>query len=158
LRALFEVYPDARIVRTHRDPCRTLASAISLMGTLKWMRCNQVDMSAAPSLLAFGYAYIFEQELAQRSSGVLPDERFIDVQFADVVGDPVGAVGQVYEELGWVFDAAARDRVAAYARNKPKGSCGVHRYSLEEVGLDSRVVREQFAFYLDHYGVPEEPG
>jgi len=38
--ALFDVHPDAQVIRTHRDPCKTLASAISPMGTIKWMRCN----------------------------------------------------------------------------------------------------------------------
>jgi hypothetical protein len=157
LRALFDVYPDARIVRTHRDPRKTLASAISLLGTLKWMRCNRVDMSAAPALLAFGYGYIYEQEIAQRESGVLPDDRFIDVQFADIVADPAGTVARVYERLGWAWGSEARDRVAAYARSKPRASRGVHRYSLEQVGLVASEVREQFAFYREHYDIPEEP-
>jgi hypothetical protein len=60
LPSLFDVYPDARIIRTHRDPLKTTASSISLIGTLKWMRCNEVDMSRAPAMLAFGYAYIYQ--------------------------------------------------------------------------------------------------
>ena len=52
-------------------------------------------MSAAPTRLAFGYQYIYQQEIAERASGVLPDERFIDVQFADIVADPVATVGRV---------------------------------------------------------------
>ena len=31
---------------------------------------------------------------------MLPDDRFIDVHFADVVKDPVGIVRHVYEKLG----------------------------------------------------------
>jgi len=157
LRALFDVYPDARIVRTHRDPRKTLASAISLMGTLKWMRCSEVDMSQAPALLAFGYSYIYQQELEQRASGLLPDDRFIDVQFADLVRDPVGTVAGVYRDLGWEFTRDARSRVAEYAARKPKGSRGVHRYSLDEIGLDADEERERFGFYLARYGIPEEP-
>jgi hypothetical protein len=158
LRALFDVYPDARIVRTHRDPRRTLASAISLMGTLKWMRCSEVDMSSAPALLAFGYAYVYQQEIEQRESGQLPSDRFIDVQFADLVSDPVGTVAEVYRELGWSFTDDTRSRVAEYAAHKPKGSRGAHRYSLDEIGLDSDEELERFRFYLERYGIPEEAG
>jgi len=156
LRALFDVYPDARIVRTHRDPLKTLPSAISLMGTLKWMRCNQVDMSRAPVLLAFGYAYIYRKEIEQRASGVLPDDRFVDVQFSELLRDPVGTVGAVYRKLDWPFTDDVRARVAAYAASKPRGSRGVHRYSLDEVGLDAEEERERFRFYLEQYGVPDE--
>jgi hypothetical protein len=156
LRALFDVYPDARIVRTHRDPRKTLASAISLMGTLKWMRCNEVDMSRAPALLAFGYAYIYQQEIEQRASGALPDERFIDVQFSELVRDPVATVEEVYRRLDWPFPDGVRRCVADYAASKPKGSRGAHRYSLEEIGLDPEEERERYRFYLEHFGVASE--
>jgi hypothetical protein len=156
LHALFDVYPDARIVRTHRDPRKTLASAISLMGTLKWMRCNTVDMSRAPALLAFGYAYIYRQEMEARASGALPDDRFVDVQFSELVRDPVATVGDVYRRLDWPFTDDARRRVADYAASKPRGSRGAHRYSLDEVGLDSEAERERFRFYLERYRIPDE--
>jgi hypothetical protein len=127
------------------------------MGTLKWMRCNQVDMSRAPALLAFGYAYIYRQEIEQRAAGILLDDRFVDVQFADLVRDPVGTIEAVYRNLGWPFTDDVRTRVTAYAASRPKGSRGEHRYSLDEVGLDAEEERERFRFYLERYDVPEEP-
>jgi hypothetical protein len=126
------------------------------MGTLKWMRCHSVDMSIAPPLLAFGYAYIYQQEIEQRASGVLPDDRFVDVQFQDLVSDPVGTVESVYRALGWPFNDDVRERVGSYALQKPKGSRGVHRYSLAEIGLDADAERERFRFYLEQYDVREE--
>lgn len=156
LRELFDVYPDARIIRTHRDPLKTLPSAISLMGTIKWIRCENVDMSAAPALVPGGFAYIFQKEIEWRQSGALPDDRFVDVHFDDVVRDPVGTVGQVYERLGWEYTDDAKQRIDDYAKSKPKGSKGEHRYSLSEVGLDAAAERERFAFYTKHYVVREE--
>jgi len=155
--ALFDVYPDARIVRTHRDPLRTLPSAISLLGTLKWMRCRRVDMSRATAALAAGYAYLYRREIEQRARGTLPDDRFVDVQFDALVRDPVATVENVYQRLGWPFTDAVRRRVADYASSKPRGVHGVHRYSLAEVGLDAADERRRYAFYTDHYGIPEEP-
>ncbi len=151
--ALFDVYPDARIIRTHRDPLRTLPSTISLMGTLKWMRTSEVDMSQAPGLLASGFAYIYELEIEQRESGTLPGDRFIDVRFEDLVRDPVTTLERVYEELGWTFGDETRTRVTDYAAKKPKDARGVHRYSLGEVGLDADEERKRFRFYCDRYGV-----
>ena len=40
LRALFAVYPDARVVQIHRDPLKTVPSTISLMGTIRSMRSD----------------------------------------------------------------------------------------------------------------------
>ncbi len=156
MRTLFDVYPDARIIRTHRDPLKTLPSAISLMGTLKWMRCARVDMTSAPALLAAGYAYVYQREIEQRAKGVLPDARFVDVQFTDLVRDPERTIADVYERFGWAFDEGVRDRIAAYAAAKPKGSRGAHRYDLAEIGLDAAAERERFRAYTAHYGVAEE--
>jgi len=156
LPALLAVYPDARIVRTHRDPLKTLPSAVSLLGTLKWMRCERVDMERVPLLMALGYAGLYRQEIDRRASGELPDDRFIDVTFDRLVADPAGAVGRVYEQLGWPFDDSVRARVAAYADAKPKDSRGPHRYSLEAVGLERSALREHFAFYMERFGIAEE--
>lgn len=156
LRALFDVYPDARIVRTHRDPLKTLPSALNLMGTLKWMRCEEVDMGPPTKHLPAGFAALYQDEIAARASGELPNERFVDVHFDRLVRDPVGTVGDVYAALGWPFEAGAAEAVAEFARGKPKGARGEHRYSLEDVGLDAARERERFRFYGDHYGVQNE--
>jgi hypothetical protein len=156
MKALFDVYPDALIVRTHRDPLKTLASSLSLMGTLKWMRCNEVDMSKVPAQLAFGYAYVYQREIEQRANGELPDSQFIDVNFEDIVRDPVTTLESVYSKLGWSIDDDIRERVGTYAKNKPKGSRGAHAYSLEDTGLDADEERERYRFYMEQYGVPVE--
>jgi hypothetical protein len=153
MRTLFDVYPDARIIRTHRDPLKTLPSAISLMGTLKWMRTNQVDMSQVPAQLAYGYAFIYQQEIEQRESGALPDDRFIDVRFDDIVRDPLKTLETVYTDLGWRFGAETRRRFSEYAAKNAKGARGAHRYQLEEAGFDADHERERFRFYSDRYGV-----
>ena len=155
LRTLFAVYPDTKIIRTHRDPLETLPSAVSLMGTLKWMRCRDVDMSQAPAQLTSGYAYLYQREIEQRAAGELPDARFVDVHFDALVRDPVATIEGVYGRLGWSFTEEARSAVSRYAASKPKGSRGVHRYSLDEIGLDGREERERFRFYTEHYGVTE---
>jgi hypothetical protein len=156
LQALFDVYPDARVVRTHRDPLRTLASSLSLMGTLKWMRCNEVDMSKVPGQLAFGYAYVYQREMEQRASGELPDAQFIDVQFEDIVKEPVATIEGVYAKLGWPIDDTVRTAIGDYAKNKPKGSRGAHAYSLAESGLDAGAERERYRFYMERYGIKSE--
>jgi len=156
LRTLFAVYPDARIVRTHRDPLKTLPSAIDLMGTLKWMRCSQVDMSAAAKMMPAAYAYIYGKEIEHRASGVLPDAQFVDVQFDDIVREPVATAEAVYRRLDWPFTEDVAGRIGEYAAAKPKGSRGEHRYSLEDAGLDAATERERFRFYTAHYGVREE--
>jgi hypothetical protein len=156
LRTLFDVYPDARIIRTHRDPLKTLPSAINLMGTLKWMRCEAVEMSGAAAMMPPGYAYIYQKEIEWRADGTLPDDRFIDVHFHDLVRDPAGTVEAVYRRLGWPFGEDLQREIVDYVARKPKDARGKHRYSLADVGLAGDEERERFRFYTGHYGVAEE--
>ena len=61
--------------------------------------------------------------------------------------------------LGMGSASAARGRSAGftdYVAKKPKGSRGVHRYSLADIGLDAAEERQRFADYTAHYGVREE--
>ena len=156
LRALFSVYPETRIIQTHRDPLKTIPSALSLMGTLKWMRCEESDPAAGAEASAAGYAYIYRRQIEWRASGELPDDCFVDVRYADLLRDPGAAVEAIYDALGWRFTPALRDAVVGYIAKKPRGSHGVHHYSLAEMGLDAAVERKRFAFYCDHFGVAEE--
>src|SRR5204862_2369895 len=47
LPALFAEYPDARVIHTHRDPRKFLASLVSTLSALRFMRSDTVDV---PSL------------------------------------------------------------------------------------------------------------
>ena len=156
LRALFDVYPEARIVFTHRDPLKTIPSALSLMCTLKWMRCERSDPAAGAQTTAAGYAFVYRRLIEQRASGALPDDRFVDVRYADLVADPGAALERIYAASGWRFTPELRRAAVDYVKRKPRGAHGVHHYSLAEMGLDADAERKRFAFYCQHYGVAEE--
>lgn len=113
-------------------------------------------MSAASRILPVGYAYLYQREIEERAAGTLPDERFVDVHFADLVRDPVATVRGVYEKLEWRFSESLGERIADYVAHKPKDSRGPHRYSMSEVGIDAGKERERFRFYMEHHDVTEE--
>jgi len=156
LPALFDVYPEARVIQTHRDPLKTLPSALSLMATLKWMRCEQVPLEQLGPRTALGYEHIYRGEIEQRASGALPDERFVDVRYHDLLADPAGTVRGIYERLDWPLPPDLEQRVASYVAGKPRGSRGAHRYALADWELDPAAERARFAFYREHFGVPAE--
>jgi len=156
LDALFDVYPEAQVIRIHRDPLKTLPSTISLLGTLKWMRCERVDLSAAARALPAGSERMFRREIEQRASGALPDERFVDLRFHDLMRDPLAAIEALYERLGWELSPESRRAMAGYVAAKPRGAHGVHRYDARALGLDPDDLRRRFRFYCERFDVPEE--
>ena len=121
LRTLLDVYPDARIVQIHRDPLKTVPSTLSLLGTLKWIRCNRTDIGASAPLLPVGFARMLDRVIADRATGRLPDDQFVDVRYADLMNDPGSTVATIYERLGSNVDDDVRRHVREHDRAEAEG-------------------------------------
>ena len=156
LPALFAVYPDARVVFTHRDPAKTVPSTASLMATLRRMRRDHVDANAIAKLLVRGVAMGLEKMMAERASGATPDGQFVDLRYADLMRDPLAAVRAVYDRLDMTLPDDIADRMRAYLAAKPRGKHGEHRYRLEDFGLDRERLRRGYAAYCARFDVPAE--
>jgi len=156
LRTLFEVYPDARVLQIHRDPLKTVPSTISLMGTIRSMRCEHVDVDALVPWISMGYGYMLDDTIDARAIGELPDGQFVDVLYADLMADPVSTIRGIYHRLDIDFPPSVAAAVTDHVVARPRGSRGVHQYSLADTGLDPAVERERFRRYQLQYGVPDE--
>jgi hypothetical protein len=77
LPTLFATYPDARVVQTHRDPLKCMASATNLLGCLYWMRSDKAFDSSAFEDLIMGSATAsrLANVMRQREEGVVPAAR-----------------------------------------------------------------------------------
>jgi hypothetical protein len=71
-------------------------------------------------------------------------DRFVDVRFRDVVGDPVERAAWVMTELGLPAD---RDSFAAYMERNRAQRHGSHTYTAEDFGLSVADLKKDFAFY-----------
>jgi hypothetical protein len=154
LEALNAVYPDAPLVLLHRDPTVLCASACSLISTLTgtFSDADHIAYIAAhwTQLLATSIERIEAFRLAH------PEHEIIDVQYAELVGDPLRTVETVYGACDRVLDDQARAAIAAGINASPKGRFGTHGYQLEEFGLLADAIRDRFAGYIERYDVPAE--
>lgn len=156
LPALFSIYPDARVVLTHRDPARTVPSTISLMATLRHMRRDDVDVDRLAAQLADGMALGLDAVMHWRAQGEVPDDRFYDLRYADLMADPVGALRRLYASWDRELDDATAQRVERYLAARPREQHGPHRYDLSTFGIDADALRARYARYRAQYDVPEE--
>jgi hypothetical protein len=154
LDALLEVFPDALIIQTHRDPVRVIPSVCSLN------RGFRQDLSAHLDLRQLGREQleIWEQgilgALAVRERA--DPARFVDVQYPELLADPLGVVAGLYARLGLELRASARSRMRDWLQAHPHGGHGAHHYTLEQFGLDPDEIRERFAAYQTRCGVEPE--
>ncbi len=153
---LFAEYPDARVVHTHRDPNKFIASLVSLLAVLRFTRSDHVDVAALGPMMELTYQMFLEQVVAERSDGTIPNERVVDSHFLDLMADPVAALHKIYDGLEVAWPAGHDDVVSRYLAEKPKGKHGTHAYTYADVGLDEDHVRATFEGYVAAYGITLE--
>jgi hypothetical protein len=152
----FAHYPDAHVILTHRDPLKVLPSMVSLIATLRWQRSDDVDVDAVVEMATRGTALLLDFVTSMRAQGRMPDDRIIDVRYADLVRDPWTTIRAIYARLGRELTREAETHMREYLAAKPKDRAGAHAYSFDDTGLDRDETRARFAAYMARYAVPEE--
>lgn len=152
LDALTSIYPDAQLVMTHRDPVEVVGSACSLLKAVRPMFSDHVDLKAIGESLLETFDKMIERNLAFRNKHGW--EAIYDIQYADVMRDPIGEVGKLYERFGEPLSEAALTAMQSYMTNNPRGKHGRHSYSLEEYGLTKEHVRARYKDYCERFAIP----
>jgi Sulfotransferase family len=155
LDTLLQVYPDARIVQTHRDPIVCMASTTSLMGTLYSMRSDQPFNAQLFDniIMGEGTAQRLEHVIKQREEGIVPAANITDSRYQDLMDDPLACIAGIYAHFGMVLSNSARLRMQEYLRGKPRGKFGQHSYAVDQNRARDR---RYFKRYQDLYDVPDE--
>ncbi|MDH3211293.1 MAG: sulfotransferase [Myxococcales bacterium] len=157
---LLEVYPDARIVHTHRDPVAAMPSLASLSCSLRGIGSDAVD----PRFVGRQQVELWEAHLrrAMRARDRSRDraQQFFDVQCEDVARSPIEVIERIYAHFDIPFRDEARERMRAFLAANPRGQHGPHRYCLEDFGLDHATERARFADYCERFEIPTraDPG
>jgi hypothetical protein len=153
---LFDTYPDARIVMTHRDPLKLIASHASLVAMACSMGSDAVDRNEIGGEWSRSWENAMRKGIAFRESGAVDESRFFDMHFAELVADPVAMVSRIYGRFGLALGSEAEALMRAFLSVNPQGKHGKHSYSLDQFGLDPKTERERFRFYQEYYGVEAE--
>jgi hypothetical protein len=153
LDALLDVYPDARIVQTHRDPLRVLASLASLCTLLRSMASDAIDPRAIAAEWAPRLAEGLDASMRVRDAARLGDDRIYDLHFHRFLGNEIATLHEIYERFGMQLSPEAETRMRRYLAAHPKGG---HQYQLGDAGLDTAAERRRYAAYVERYAIPAE--
>lgn len=151
LDALLEVFPDALLVQTHRNPAQVLASVSSLMSAMRSSVSDAVDPRQIGREQLDAWAWGMARTMAVRDR--LPAGRVVDVRYEDTVHDPVGTTRRIYEHFDLELTPGVEQGVRDYLAANPRDKHGAHSYTLEEFGLDRDEVEQAFAAYRERFGV-----
>ncbi|MXO76097.1 sulfotransferase [Altererythrobacter aerius] len=153
LPALLKVFPDARLIFTHRDPRQVVGSAASLAWNQTIIYSDHADARSVGREWLRKTTLQVDRMMEARNN--IPAELMIDVQYDDMDSDWRGTMARVYRFLGLDMEPAVRgmeryvDRSRALKRRP-------HRYSLDQFGLDEGQVLDRLAHYIQRFDVPME--
>lgn len=151
LDALMAVYPDARIVYTHRDIAKALASHCSLAARLASKVRRSLDVK---ELGAFWLDYArIGLERSMESRKKIPESQLYDVRLRDLMANPMTVLQDLYCYFDMEFDEEIAARLEARIAEKPTAQEGEHDYRIEDFGLTNEGIRETLKAYNERFGV-----
>jgi hypothetical protein len=151
LTALLRRYPDARIIQTHRDPLRVMASMASHATVLRRAFSDRAEPAEIAADWAVRWARALNDFLDVRDRS--PAGQFLDVAYDDIETGPLAAIERIYDFLGWPLTDDANHAMHTFLAANPKNKHGVHRYSLAEYGLDRAEELSRFRRYCDRFDI-----
>ena len=144
LAGLLAVFPEARIVQTHRDPADVLPSLCSLCEILRSAASDAIDKTAIGAHWHARLKAIFEKARDVRATAT--EGQILDIQYAELLADPIATVQRIYDHHGYDFTEAFEVAMRQWLDDNRQHKHGAHRYTLEEYGLNEDAVREDLTF------------
>ncbi len=147
LDAIFEVYPDAKIIMTHRHPSNTIPSTASLMSSVRTLYSDSEDpIKTGKECLLTWERYInkFMDDRKQLDK----ESQIIDLFFDDFANNQMSVVEQIYQRFNWDLSVQTRVNMKQFLLNEPKNKHGKHEYSLKQFAISDGDIKRHYAKYI----------
>lgn len=153
---LLAVYPDAKVIQTHRDPAKAIPSLVSLlMQTHSRMEQDRQDQRAEIMMRRETAKWANALRKADAVRSKHPGQ-VLDVVHAEFRRDPMGVLERIYEFIGWDIPDDTRQGFAARISDKPELQFGAHRYAIADFGMSEDAVRDAFGDYVQRFDLGEK--
>ena len=138
LESLLEVYPDACIILTHREPARAFSSICSLVWHFRMGREEQTtrEQVGQEMIRIWSTAMNRTEQLRSESDA----GRIIDIHIDETRRAPIRTMHRIYEYFGLTASDEANAAWSVAIRKDPSQGHGEHHHSLEEYGLTEDMI------------------
>lgn len=153
---LFAIYPQAKVIQTHRDPAKAIPSLVSLlMQTHSRFEEGRQDQRAEIMMRRETAKWANALRKADKVRKAHPGQ-VLDIVHADFHRDPMAVLERIYAFIGWDITDATRQHFATRIAEKPELQFGAHRYSIEGFGMSEEGAREPFGSYIQRFDLVEK--
>lgn len=149
LDGVIEVFPEAKIVMTHRDPVQTVPSYCSMMHNLYLMTSDRIDRASVGKVWLDRLAELLDTFVTERAK--VQGRNFIDVLYTEQLAHPVEVGRRVLEQSGITVTPEIEAGMAEWIEANKREDRAPHKYSLEDFGLTREQVEERFRTYREAF-------
>ena len=144
---LLKIFPDSKVIQTHRDPLKTVPSFCSMCSNLFEPLTNSYDKNEIGHHWAHKLAKVLNHCMEISN---LNKENFLNLEFKKMIKDPILEMEEVYNFIDEDFNDQAENAMNAW-KEENQHEMGAHQYSLEEFGLESSFIDSYFREYINQY-------
>ncbi len=152
------VYPDARIIWNHRDPVRVFPSIMQILAVVQGdPKGERIDLRALAPMVLANWGQPIKEAMNDPATN---DGQVFHLHYSDLMGDQAGMLARIYQHFGLPFDPAYEARIHAWLAdpaNRPNRH-GRVEFTPEKFGLTAAQIDEEFAEYVERYGIKKEAG
>jgi hypothetical protein len=165
VKEIAKVFPDAKIVWTHRHPISAVPSMCSLLKSLHQLYYENEgrdDSELGKTLLK-----VSEDLLKQAPQDIIDSKLpCSNVLYNELVKDPIQAVKNIYLQFGWNFTSEYegilkthleddQEKRAEVKRKNAKNGTILHTYTPQEFGITEKELSSGgYADYIQKYKIP----
>ena len=128
----------------------------SLTTTLRAMASERIDPGDIAREWSYWNARAFDAAVAARESGLVKPEQIIDVQFGELLSEPIEVIRKIYDKFGLELSDVAAERMQRHLAANPDDKHGKHGHSFADTGLDPEMERAKVRRYQEYFDVPSE--
>ncbi|RJF92553.1 sulfotransferase family protein [Noviherbaspirillum saxi] len=147
--ALFKLFPDVRVIQTHRDPLQTIPSLASFVHTLWRIYSDHADAATAGQQWNRQFARSLRHTMQFRDA--LPEPRFFDVAYIDTVKQPMDVVRAIYAFLGMPLTDGVEALMRQWLTHNARDQRAPHDYSVAQFGLSNAQLEQDYLEYRARY-------
>lgn len=145
---LFEMFPDACMIQTHRHPAKAIPSLCNLLLLMHKTICGEnIDPAIDGRRELRLYSDWTKRAMKARES--IPAGQQMDVDHRRFHKEPLGVVREIYGKFGLSLSPEIERKMQGWINSDPLGKQG--GYTLEQFGLSEKLINEYFGEYITRY-------
>lgn len=148
---LFAVFPDAKVIQTHRDPAKAIPSLCAML-----IRNHDVVEDGRRDLRArlMGIREMEKWAKAIRDAEPVRQahrSQVLDVIHSDFHREPMQTLETIYAFAGLELTPEVRAAMQQRIADDPERQHGAHRYDIADFGMTEAQIRERFGDYIERF-------